>query len=142
MSRTVQIVVGLLILAGIVGVVVAATHNNNDSSNSSSTTTPQSKSSNDSSQSNNDSTASTSSSISIMNMAFSPASTTVKRGTQVTWTNNDSTAHTVTSDSEKGPNSDTLQPGGKYSFTFNDEGTIKYHCSIHPFMTGSVTVTE
>ena len=84
---------------------------------------------------------SSSSSVSIANMAFSPASPTVAQGTTVTWTNNDSVAHTVTVDSGSGPNSGQLQPGQTYSFKFDQAGTFGYHCSIHPFMKATVVVT-
>lgn len=80
--------------------------------------------------------------ISMRNLAFDPASTTIKVGTVVTWTNNDSAPHTVVSD----PNgsmfrSQTLEPGNSYSFTFNQTGSFSYYCSIHPNMRGTVTVT-
>ncbi len=81
-------------------------------------------------------------SVEISNMAFGPASITVKKGATVTWTNKDSIAHTVTGDSQDGPASKSLANGDTYSFTFNSAGTFKYHCSIHSSMTGTVTVTE
>jgi plastocyanin len=80
--------------------------------------------------------------VNISNFTFSPATMTIRVGTRVTWTNNDSTTHTVTSD----PNGETfssgnLAPGSSYSFTFNRAGTYPYHCSIHTFMHGTVVVT-
>jgi len=63
---------------------------------------------------------------------------TVAVGATVTWENDDSLAHTSTSDTGVW-NSGTLQPGRNFSFTFNTAGTFPYHCSIHPNMTGSVT---
>jgi plastocyanin len=79
----------------------------------------------------------------IQDFAFSPASITVKKGTTVTWTNQDSVAHTVTeTDNQTGPKSGNLAKGQSYTFTFDTAGTFKYDCSIHPNMTGSVTVTE
>lgn len=86
-------------------------------------------------------TAAASSAITINDMAFSPAPLTVKKGTVVTWTNNDSLAHTVTG-SNGGPASGQLAAGKTYQFTFNTVGTFAYHCSNHPTMTGSVIVTE
>ncbi len=82
--------------------------------------------------------------VKIVNMAFSPRNITVKKGTTVTWTNNDSVAHTVTQDAEErdGPTSGTVNPGESYSFTFNTVGTLSYHCEIHHSMAGVVTVTE
>lgn len=82
-------------------------------------------------------------SVTIQDMAFSPANITVKAGTTVTWTNSDSDAHTVTeSDSKTGPNSGTLENGKSYTFTYDTPGTYQYHCTIHPSMMGTVTVTE
>jgi plastocyanin len=78
-------------------------------------------------------------SVSISNMMFQPSSISVQHGTTVTWTNNDSVPHTVTGNNG-GPSSAVLQPGQTYSYTFNQTGTFPYHCSIHPYMTGTVTV--
>lgn len=81
--------------------------------------------------------------VTINNFAFTPADITVKKGTKVTWTNQDSTTHTVTeADGKTGPDSQTLANGQSYSFTYDQTGTFSYHCSIHPEMTGTVTVTE
>jgi plastocyanin len=78
--------------------------------------------------------------VSIKNFAFSPADLTVPVGTTVTWTNEDSDAHTVTSGN--GPlHSPTLNTGDTYQYTFTKAGTYSYLCSIHPFMTGTVKVT-
>jgi plastocyanin len=77
--------------------------------------------------------------VSIQNMAFSPATITVSVGTTVTWTNNDATIHTVTSNTglfESGQ----LSKGSHFSHTFSTAGTFAYHCSIHPEMTGTVKV--
>jgi plastocyanin len=81
-------------------------------------------------------------SVSIKDMTFSPASITVKKGTTVTWTNQDGTSHTVTADGDNGPESGTLTDGKSYSFTFNSAGTFTYHCNFHSSMQGTVTVTE
>jgi plastocyanin len=76
--------------------------------------------------------------VMVANFAFSPASITVKRGTTVTWTNQDGTGHTVTSDN--GLFQATLAPKATFSYTFKDAGTFSYHCSIHSFMKGTVIV--
>ena len=81
--------------------------------------------------------------VTIQNFAFSPADITVKQGTTVTWTNRDNAAHTVSeTDSLSGPKSSALDFSASYSFTFSQPGTYHYHCSIHPQMTGTVTVTS
>jgi plastocyanin len=80
--------------------------------------------------------------IAIKNFAFVPAALTVKAGTKVTWTNQDSDAHTVTSTGSGGPlSSKAMDTGNTFSFTFTKAGTYKYLCTIHPFMTATVTVT-
>ena len=80
--------------------------------------------------------------VSISGFAFNPPALTIKKGTKVTWTNNDSVSHTVTSDSGSLLNSPTLAPGQTYTVTFTSVGTTAYHCSIHPNMHGSITVTN
>ncbi|MGB7787588.1 cupredoxin domain-containing protein [Methanoregula sp.] len=83
-------------------------------------------------------------SVSINNFAFSPRQVTVSQGTTVTWTNQDSVAHTVVSDAgvPDAFSSDPLSQGSSFTFTFTKPGTYTYHCSIHPSMTGTVTVTS
>lgn len=76
----------------------------------------------------------------IQNFAFSPNNLTVKTGTTVTWINNDSTTHTITSDNGAFQSSGNLNQGAKYTFTFTKAGTYPYHCSIHPNMKGTVVV--
>ena len=81
-------------------------------------------------------------SIDIQGFAF-PANTDVAKGTKVTWTNKDGTAHTVTSGAR--PNKDgkfdgPVAGGGAFSFTFTDAGTYRYFCSIHGTMNGTITV--
>lgn len=80
--------------------------------------------------------------VDIKNFAFSPATLDIKTGTKVTWTNRDSTSHTVTSDSGGLLNSAMLAPGQTFSYTFNDAGSIRYHCTPHPNMKGVVNVTK
>lgn len=86
--------------------------------------------------------APSSATVSIKNFSFNPTTMTVKTGTKVTWTNNDSVPHTVTSDSGNLLNSLTLSPGQSFSFTFANAGSINYHCKIHPMMKGGIIVTN
>lgn len=81
------------------------------------------------------------SAVNISGFAFVPSSITVKVGDKVTWTNKDNTAHTVTSDNGGFTSSGTLAQNQTYSVTFGMAGTFPYHCSIHPTMTGTVTVS-
>jgi plastocyanin len=80
----------------------------------------------------------TSSLINIKDFAFNPGEITVAPGTSVTWTNEDSTVHTITSATF---DSGEVKPGEQYKFTFSTPGTYDYACSIHPSMRGKVIVT-
>jgi len=80
-------------------------------------------------------------SVSIVNFAFSPAAITVHPGDTITWTNQDSAPHTVTTSS--GPqalNSPNLSQGQSWSFTFSAVGTYSYYCAVHPDMRAQVVV--
>jgi plastocyanin len=83
-----------------------------------------------------------SASVTIQNFAFSPTPLTVPIGSTVTWTNQDSTSHTTTSDdgSAVSWSSPALSKGGTYSVTFTQTGTFTYHCAIHPYMQGTIVV--
>ena len=81
-------------------------------------------------------------SIQIKNYAFAPATATVPTGVTVTWVNEDSVPHTVTSKS--GPasfDSGQIAPGASYSAIFETPGTYTYYCIDHPQMIATITVT-
>jgi len=79
--------------------------------------------------------------VNVEGFAFKPAAITVKQGATVTWTNKDDEAHTVffIFDSSRSPL--LVNSANTYTKTFTTAGTFTYHCTIHPFMTGTVTVT-
>lgn len=79
--------------------------------------------------------------VKMQNFAFQPASLSVKVGTTVVWTNNDSTPHTVSAD-DGSFDSGSMSKGGNFSYTFNTPGTVTYNCAFHKSMRGSITVTE
>ncbi|NUS17979.1 MAG: cupredoxin family copper-binding protein [Streptomyces sp.] len=79
--------------------------------------------------------------VAMKNYAFSPAALTIPVGTTVTWTNEDTAPHNVTTTS--GPvklASGNMDKGASWSFTFTKAGTYKYYCSVHPDMTAQITV--
>jgi len=75
--------------------------------------------------------------VNISATSFSVPDLLVPLGTTVRWTNLDTKQHNVTSASFKSPN---LNNGDSYEYTFNSEGTFNYYCSLHPAMTGKITV--
>jgi plastocyanin len=76
--------------------------------------------------------------VTVSNNLFTPSSLTVPVNTTVTWQwNSGGTAHTVTfSDLDSGSKTE-----GTFVRTFTAAGPFPYHCTIHPGMNGSVTVT-
>jgi plastocyanin len=82
--------------------------------------------------------ASGASGISIKDFTFTASDVTA--GSTVTVTNNDSATHTVTSDDNTSFNV-TVPSGKNATFTAPAAGTYKFHCNIHSFMHGTLTVT-
>ena len=80
-------------------------------------------------------------SITISGMAF-PATTTVKVGSTVTWTNNDAFAHTVTSDDGVSFNSGSIDYGKSFSYPANTVGSFAYHCNFHANMKATLVVIQ
>ena len=78
--------------------------------------------------------------VAIKDYAFSPSTLTIQKGANVTWRNDDSVQHQITSDSQAF-SSPLFGTGGTYTYQFNTTGTFPYHCSIHPSMKGTVVVT-
>jgi plastocyanin len=79
------------------------------------------------------------STVEISNFMFAPMSVTVPVGGTVTWKFDDSTQHTVTADDNSFASS-PMSNGQTFTHTFTKAGTVPYHCSIHPSMTGTIVV--
>jgi plastocyanin len=76
--------------------------------------------------------------VDIDHFAFHPPSLTVKPGTKVNFTNSSKVAHTAT---RRGAfNTGPIKPGATIGIRFNQAGSFAYHCSIHPFMHGTIVV--
>jgi plastocyanin len=75
--------------------------------------------------------------------SYNPNPIEIKVGDTVTWINNDSSPHTVTSSSsskDSNFDSDVLRRGETFSFTFDREGEYPYFCTLHPSMVGTIVV--
>ena len=78
--------------------------------------------------------------VSIVNFAFNPATVTINVNDQVKWTwASGATSHSTTSDTSLW-DSGLHTNGFTFSHTFGAAGNFPYFCSLHPFMTASVTV--
>lgn len=77
--------------------------------------------------------------LAIRDFAFTPQDFSVPVGTTVTATNHDGATHNWTSSTAMLRSGD-LRTNQSYSFTFRTPGRFDFMCTIHPSMTGSVTV--
>jgi plastocyanin len=78
------------------------------------------------------------------NRCYVPSSITTNPGKQVTWVNEDSAFHSVTSGFYDTPtnlfDSGYLDPFESFTVTFEESGTYDYFCTLHPWMNGQVIV--
>ena len=79
------------------------------------------------------------------NECYIPYLVTISVGGTVTWTNDDTAVHTVTSGTvTSGPDdifdSSIVMAGKTFEHTFDDAGTYDYYCTYHSWMTGRVVV--
>ena len=79
------------------------------------------------------------------NECYIPSTVTINVGETVTWSNDDTAAHTVTSGTASGGpdglfDSSLFMAGTTFSHTFEEEGTFDYFCMVHPWMVGTVMV--
>jgi plastocyanin len=77
--------------------------------------------------------------VTIQDFNFSPVGVTVNAGDSVTWRNTGGEGHTATSNNGTF-DTGVLNPGASKTIVFGTVGTFDYHCSIHPYMHGTVTV--
>jgi len=75
---------------------------------------------------------------------YIPSVITIQSGQQVTWVNEDSAFHSVTSGFYGSPtelfDSGHLDPFESYTVDFDDTGIFDYFCTLHPWMKGQVIV--
>jgi Icc protein len=79
--------------------------------------------------------------VGIDNFSFIPPDRTVAAGTAVTWINRDDVPHRIGSADQKFPLGPVLDTDGHYTYTFATPGAYRYFCTLHPTMTGVITVT-
>ena len=133
MTKHVFYIIGLLILSFGLAVILASIHSQQSSVHAQSVASV--------------SIVKGSSSPSIAK-PYDPSPVTIKQGTSVTWTNNDSTLHTVSSGlPEQGAvgnlfDSSLIAPGKTFTHAFDKAGSFDYSCTLHPFMRGQVLVVK
>jgi plastocyanin len=79
--------------------------------------------------------------VSIVDLAFEPATVRLAIGGTVTWRHNGVAPHTVTAE-DSSFDSGLLQAGGTFSHRFDRTGTFRYVCAFHPGMVGTVEIVD
>jgi plastocyanin len=77
--------------------------------------------------------------VNVQFSAYGPSALDVLPGQTVKWTNVSIRTHTVTSDDGVFSSGD-IESGARFEFTFSKPGIYRYHCTIHPGITGEVDV--
>jgi glucose/arabinose dehydrogenase/plastocyanin len=81
----------------------------------------------------------------LTDIAYQPNPIQVQVGDIVTWTNDDSQPHTVTSGENAQADgrfdSSIMAQGATFSHTFTEAGEYPYFCTLHPNMVGTVNVS-
>ena len=77
----------------------------------------------------------------IQDYLFLPETATIRKGTTLTWTNEDEAVHTVTADDVMF-DSGRLGLGATFARTFDQAGTFSYSCAIHPPMKATLVVED
>lgn len=166
MNRTATVAVGaVIVVTAVTGLVLV---NNSKKPPANSSSSQSSSQSHDMSTMNNqpdqdvggmvDLTNQNEITMNIKDFKYEKPNIRIKKGTKVTWINQDTIQHNVMLEHEgsdkahDAPTKEEVDPnelagplltkGESYSFTFNEVKANPYHCSPHPFMKGSVTVVE
>ena len=88
----------------------------------------------------NDSTGTTVVDAHVKDNAWSqPVS--AKVGEVITWTNDDSVPHRVALDDGSCTMGANITNGSPKSLVFTKAGTYPFHCSVHPSMKGTITIS-
>jgi plastocyanin len=77
--------------------------------------------------------------VEIVDFTFAPETIEVAAGTEVTWTNADTSPHTATADDASFDTGD-LDKGDSARITFKETGSFTYYCRFHPNMKATVQV--
>jgi plastocyanin len=77
----------------------------------------------------------------VQDFLFQPARLEIAAGTTVVWINRGQVMHSVTAQ-DGSFDSGTFESGERRAITFSRAGTFPFRCTPHPFMTGTVVVTE
>ena len=78
--------------------------------------------------------------IKMVDIKFDPEDATAEAGQDVCWTNEDSIDHNAVAESGATFESELFGKGETFTATVESPGTVDYVCTIHPGMTGTLTI--
>jgi plastocyanin len=78
--------------------------------------------------------------IGMKSFRFKPDHVQVAVGQKVTWHNDEDIRHDVKADSGASFASGTFGKDGTFSWTPDEAGTVRYECTLHPGMDGTIDV--
>ena len=78
--------------------------------------------------------------IAMKDIKFDPEDATAKAGQEVCWFNEDTIDHNAVDEETGKFESELFGQGKTFTTTVDEPGTIDYVCTIHPGMTGTLTV--
>jgi plastocyanin len=78
--------------------------------------------------------------IGMKSLHFQPAHVQVPVGQKITWRNDESVGHDVKADSGASFSSETFTKDKTFTWTPDKAGTVKYECTLHPGMDGTIDV--
>jgi plastocyanin len=77
--------------------------------------------------------------IKMADIKFDPQTVTAKAGQEICWVNEDDVQHDAVAENDAFK-SELFNKGETFTTTVDKPGTIKYVCTVHPGMTGEITV--
>jgi plastocyanin len=80
--------------------------------------------------------------VTMKNIQFVPKAVSAKVGQTIRWTNADAVDHNVTATKGEELKSKAFGKDGTFSYKLDKPGKITYVCTLHPGMTGTITVTK
>ena len=80
--------------------------------------------------------------ILMVDIEFDPEDATASVGQEICWYNEDTIDHNAVAESGADFESELFGHGGTFTTTVDSPGTVEYVCTIHPGMTGTLTIEE
>ncbi len=78
--------------------------------------------------------------IKMVDIKFDPADATASVGQEICWVNEDTVDHNAVAESGASFKSELFGKGETFTASVDSPGTVQYVCTIHPGMTGTLTV--